>query len=56
MDNYNKAKNASVIISETYASKCEKECDAGVLQSDTLTGAENYPWPGGDFKIPRGPF
>lgn len=53
MDNYNKAKNASVLSSETYASKCEQGCEARVLQSDTLTGAENYPWPGGDFKLPR---
>jgi len=53
MDNYNKPKNASVISSEAYASKCDKDCDARVLQSDTLTGAENYAWPGGDFKLPR---
>lgn len=53
MDNYYKQKNAKVINSETFANKCEKGCEAKVLQSDTLTGAENYPWPGGDFKLPR---
>ena len=53
MDNYKTSKNAIVISSEVHASKCEKECDAAVLKSDTLTGAENYPWPGGDFKIPK---
>lgn len=53
MDNYNKAKGATVISSEAFASKCEKDCDAAVLKADTLTGAENYPWPGGDFKLPR---
>ena len=53
MDNYIKSKKATIINSETYANKCEKECDARVLQSDTLTGAENYNWPGGDFKLPR---
>lgn len=30
-----------------------KDCDAGVLFSDTLPGAENYPWWGGDYKIPK---
>lgn len=53
MDNYNKPSSASVLSSETYVNKCEKECEARVLQSDTLTGAENYPWPGGDFKLAR---
>jgi hypothetical protein len=53
MDNYNNPKKATVISSETYANKCEKDCEASVLKSDTLTGAENYPWPGGDFKLPR---
>ena len=53
MDNYNKSNCAKVVSSESYASKCEKDCDAAVLKSDTLTGAENYPWPGGDFKLPR---
>jgi hypothetical protein len=53
MNNYINQKSAKVISSETYANKCEKDCEARVLQSDTLTGAENYPWPGGDFKLPR---
>ena len=52
MDNYN-ARGATVVSSEAYASKCGKECDAAVLKADTLTGAENYSWPGGDIKISR---
>lgn len=53
MDNYNNSRKSIVISSEFHTSKCEKDCDAAVLKSDTLTGAENYPWPGGDFKIPK---
>ena len=33
--------------------KCEKECDAAVLSADTLPAAENKPWFGGDYKIPK---
>lgn len=53
MDNYNKPKNATIISSDIFANKCEKDCEASVVKSDTLTGAENYPWPGGDFKLAR---
>lgn len=53
MDNYNKHGSATVVSSDAYASKCDNDCKAAVLKSDTLTGAENYSWPGGDFKIPR---
>lgn len=53
MDNYNKPKAATVLSSDIFAIKCEKDCEASVLQSDTLTGADNYTWPGGDFKLPR---
>jgi len=53
MDNNNKLRSASVISSETYANKCDNDCDAKVLQSETLTGAENFYWPGGDFKVER---
>jgi|GEM_PF-401051 len=54
MDNYYKYGSATVVSSEAYASNCDKDfCNASVLKSDTLPGAENYPWPGGDFKIPR---
>jgi hypothetical protein len=28
-------------------------CNAAVLSADPLPGAENYPWKGGDFKIPK---
>ena len=49
MDNY----SATVISSEAYASKCDRDCDAAVLKADTLPKADNHPQPGGDFKIPR---
>lgn len=32
---------------------CKEECNAAVISADTLTAAENYPWCGGDFKIPK---
>jgi hypothetical protein len=32
---------------------CKKECEAKVIESKTLTGAENYNWYGGDYKIPK---
>ncbi len=28
-------------------------CNAAVVKSDTLSGAENYPWAGGDVKVPK---
>ena len=31
----------------------EAACNAAVLKSETLTNAENYPWFGGEFKIPK---
>jgi hypothetical protein len=50
----NKNVNATVVSSEIHAtSNCHTECDASVIKSDTLVGAENYPWCGGDFKIPK---
>jgi hypothetical protein len=53
MDNY-KAYNASVVSSDTRVSTgCEKECEATVLTSDTLPAAENYPWYGGEYKVPK---
>lgn len=53
MDNFN-TKNAVVISSDTQVStNCGKECDAAVISADTLTNAENYPWWGGDYKIPK---
>ncbi len=53
MDN-SKANNASVISANSYITKgCDKECDAAVLNADTLPPAENYPWYGGDYKIPK---
>lgn len=56
MDNkyYNYDNKASVINSESHAKvECDKACEAGVIKSDTLSGAENYPWYGGDIKVPR---
>lgn len=32
---------------------CEPACEATVLQADTLPAAENYPWCGGDIKVPK---
>jgi hypothetical protein len=50
----NKDYNATVVNSEAYAStKCDKDCDAAVLSSDTLPAAENFCWHGGDFKISK---
>jgi hypothetical protein len=50
----NKDHGASVISSEAYVStNCGNECDASVVNADTLPAAENYCWFGGDFKIPK---
>lgn len=51
---YNKMNSVTEVTSDTHVSNnCEKECDATVLRSDTLTNAENYPWFGGNFKVPK---
>ncbi len=34
-------------------SNCVTECQASVISAETLPQAENYPWWGGDFKIPK---
>jgi len=53
MDNI-KATNATVTCTDTNkGSHCDTECNASVICSDTLTGAENYPWWGGEFKVPK---
>jgi hypothetical protein len=53
MDN-SKISNATVVSADTHViTNCEHECDAAVLKADTLPGAENYPWWGGDFKIAK---
>jgi hypothetical protein len=53
MDKFN-SNNASVVSSTSHASSdCDMHCDAAVLKADTLTNAENYPWKGGEFKVPR---
>ncbi|MHB8130525.1 MAG: CsxC family protein [Mobilitalea sp.] len=53
MDNL-KLSNASVISSDSHASTdCKTQCAAAVVSADTLPEAENYPWWGGDFKIPK---
>ncbi len=36
-----------------YGHGCDHECKATVINSETLTNAENYPQIGGDFKIPK---
>ena len=46
--------DATVVTSSCHANtECKNECDAAVLKSDTLTAADNYPWWGGDIKIPK---
>lgn len=53
MDNF-KALHASVVSSDIHGgSGCEKDCNATLITADTLTAAENYPWFGGEFKIPK---
>lgn len=53
MDNYY-GKGASVISSNSHVStNCNSECEAAVLKADTLTAAENFPWWGGNFKLPK---
>lgn len=50
----NKYGGASVISENSYVdTECGKECEARVVNADTLPAAENYPWFGGDFKIPK---
>jgi hypothetical protein len=50
----NKDYGASVLSSDAHvSSNCEKQCDASVINADTLPAAENYCWFGGDFKIPK---
>jgi hypothetical protein len=49
----NKGHSTNLVSSSSHVNEdCGFECDAAVLQSDTLTKAENYPWWGGDIKIP----
>jgi hypothetical protein len=53
MDNH-KDFNSSLVSSSIHSnSSCENECEATVISSDTLPAAENYPWCGGDYKIPK---
>lgn len=53
ISNENKS-NATVVSAEAHISTdCHKDCDSSVLKSDTLPGAENYPWFGGEYKIPK---
>lgn len=49
----NNETNATVVAADTHISSNCDDCDAAVLVSDTLTNAENYPWKGGEFKIPK---
>lgn len=52
---HNNKSEMATLVSETshVNTNCEKQCDAAVISADTLPGAENYPWHGGDFKIPK---
>jgi hypothetical protein len=50
----NKHHNPSVAGVKAFVNvDCGPECEASVLKADTLPAAENYPWCGGDFKIPK---
>ncbi len=50
----NRDNSAKVVSTDmSVSTNCDMGCDAGVVQSDTLSGALNYPWYGGDFKIPK---
>lgn len=50
----NKCNEAYVLnVSTHVSSDCDKECNASVIKADTLTGADNYPWKGGDIKVPK---
>lgn len=53
MDNY-KPFTASVLNSNVHVNTdCDKDCKVSVINADTLPAAENYPWYGGDYKIPK---
>jgi len=53
MEKFN-SNHASILSSSAHViNDCDNECDAAVITSDTLPAAENYPWKGGDFKIPK---
>ncbi len=50
----NKDHSASVLSSNVHATTdCNTECEAKVVSADTLPAAENYPWKGGEYKIPK---
>lgn len=52
----NKVVSASVVSSDYHTSShCAPgfDCDASVIEADTLPGANNYNWPGGEFKVPK---
>ncbi|MDF2539600.1 MAG: hypothetical protein K0S76_2621 [Herbinix sp.] len=53
MENYTGKNTNDTNCNTKVSHDCSTECDAAVLSADTLTGAENYPWWKGDFKIPR---
>ena len=38
---------------DNYKDCSDHKCNASVVSSDTLTGANNYCWFGGDYKIPK---
>jgi hypothetical protein len=52
MDGF-KEYNASVVSSNAHTGNCENDCNATVFKADTLPGAENYPWFGGEYKVPK---
>lgn len=47
--NSNLVSNTDTVIKNN----CVTECQASVISSETLPQAENYPWRGGNFKLPK---
>lgn len=53
MDNSRFSRPTSMNVDCCTHKDMEMECEAKVLSSETLPAADNHPWCGGDFKIPK---
>ncbi len=53
MDAYKSHSSESVHAALSSSSCSEVECNASVISADTLPKADNYPWWGGNFKVPK---
>ena len=51
--NKNVTNNVKVVSTDAINTSGGNECNASVINADTLTNADNYPCCGGDFKIPK---